>query len=139
MCGAESHSGFTPDRYVTPNNIKHAYEIIQASRPYFDWSRHDEVIKCAKVYFKNGEPFALSVGGASVQLDEMKCIRNRIAHGSDFCEKKFCELVRQKEGHHIHNMSPGKFLQERFPVANPRTLLQEYVETIRATSNLIVP
>lgn len=107
-------------------------------RPYVDWTKLDEVITKAELYFEKGEPFANTLRNASAQLEDMKILRNRIAHRSKYSEAKFQALVRQKMGYNPRGIVPGKFLLEKIPSGNTRTVLQEYGDMLLALGNFIV-
>jgi len=107
-------------------------------RPYVDWTKLDEVITKAELYFDKGEPFANTLRNASAKLEDMKILRNRIAHRSKHSEAKFQDLVRQKMGYNPRGIVPGKFLLEKIPSGSIRTVLQEYGDLLLALGNLIV-
>lgn len=139
MCGARTSSRFSPERFVQPKTLEHALNIIKQERHYVDWTVGSEVIQKAELYFRDGEPFASALGGSLAQLDEMKKIRNRIAHSSKDSEEKFQSLVRQKLGYNPKAMTPGKLLLFRIPSANTKTVLQEYGGLLLVLGNVIVP
>jgi len=138
MCGCITQNGYSPKRFVNPRTLKHALEIISQGRQYVDWTKPEDVIDRAELFFDKGEPFANTLRTASNQLEEMKTLRNRIAHRSRHSEKRFQTVVLQKMGYNPHNMVPGKFLLQRIPSSNTRTVLQEYGDLLLALSKLVV-
>lgn len=138
MCGAVTSSGYSPGRRIQAQNLEHALDVIRQNRPYVDWTRWDEVISHARLYFTDGEPFATALGGSLAQLDEMKNIRNRITHKSPYSSERFKALVMQRFGYNPTGMVPGKFLACRFPDTNPKTVLQEYGDLILVLGKIIV-
>jgi len=139
MCGGITCNGYSPKRFVQPKTLEHAGDIIMQGRPYVDWTKLDEVITKAELYFDKGEPFADTLRNASAQLEDMKMLRNRITHRSKHSEEKFRGLVLQKMGYNPRGMVPGRFLLEKIPRSSARTVLQQYGDLILALGNLIVP
>ncbi|MGB9914699.1 MAG: hypothetical protein ACPLIG_04845 [Candidatus Bathyarchaeales archaeon] len=80
MCGAKNSAGLPREIYVNPTSLEHALSMLKQKQRYVDWTIVDDVIKRAKLYFKDGEPFSTALGQASAHLTEMKIIRNRIVH-----------------------------------------------------------
>lgn len=139
MCGSKTASGYLPRRYVQPTTLKHGLDIIKQERIFVDWTKWEEIITRAKLYFENGAPFAGAIGGSLVQLNEMKTIRNRIAHRSKYSEKRFLSLVRNKFGYNPRGMAPGRLLLSRIPSTNPKTVLKEYGDLLLVLGKMIVP
>ena len=139
MCGGKTASGYSPRRYVQPTTLEHALDIIKQERVFVDWTRWEEIITRANLYFQNGEPFANAIRGALVQLNEIKTIRNRIAHRSEYSIERFLRLVRDKFGYNPRGMTPGRLLLSRIPSANPTTVLKEYGDLLLVLGKMIVP
>lgn len=138
MCGAKTSSGYSPRRFVQPPSLEHAINFIKRTRPYADWTVWSEVIARAELCFYKGSPFTDASGGEA-QLDEMRIIRNRIAHSSRHSEEKFQETVLQKLGYTPRGMVPGRLLLLRTPPTNNKTVIQEYGDLVIVLSKLIVP
>jgi len=138
MCGNITSRGYSPKRFVQPRTLEHALDMVMQGRPYVDWTKLEEVITKAELYFEKGEPFANTLRNASAHLEDMKTLRNRIAHRSKHSEARFQALVRQRIGHNPRGIVPGKFLLKRIPSSNTRTILQEYGNLLLALGNRIV-
>lgn len=139
LCGGRASSGYFPDgRGVQAQDYDHALDIVGQGRPYIDWSRWSEIIGIAQIYFGYGEPFATALGGSLAQLDEMRKIRNRIAHNSQTSERLFQELVRQKFGYNPRGITPGRFLLSKGTLSQNRTIIQEYGDLISVVGTLVV-
>lgn len=95
MCGGANSSGYSPVRYVQPRTIKHAFNMIRQERRYIDWTASDVVINRALLYFRDGEPYASAIGSLP-ELEEMRKVRNRIAHRSEYSERAFVVLSTTK-------------------------------------------
>ena len=137
MCGGETSSGFCPERYVRPKKLEHAMDILLQNREYVDWTRWSEVKTWARNFFRNGEPYEPVILGAEVILNEMKTIRNRIAHHSDSASEKFLNLVRTKIGNVPRGITPGKLLNTNLP-GTGYSILQDYVNLLLSLGKIIV-
>jgi hypothetical protein len=110
---------------------------VNQGRPYSDWSRSDEVVTRARIYFDKGEPFVTAIENSYNMLEEMRKIRNGIAHSSKHSREKFSELVRQKIGHVPRNIGPGRFLLQDIS-GNGQTLLHDYGSLLKVLGRVIV-
>ncbi len=110
MCGAPCASGLRPKCYVKPRNIEHARELIIGPRlRYADWTDPVVVIERAELVFSEGRPYANLVRAALVELNDMRTIRNCIAHRPVDARNKFGVLVQRRLGV-AHSLGPGRFL-----------------------------
>jgi hypothetical protein len=123
MCGASSLSGSRPKSYVRPLNIDHARDLIIGPKLRFaDWSDPQVVIGRANLIFATGEPFATPIKAATRELNEMRTIRNYIAHRSVYSREQFNRLVQVRLGV-ARKFAPGVFLLTPSPVP-----LQTYLD-----------
>jgi len=136
MCKAKNSAGFPVETYVNPRDLEHALNMLKQKQRYVDWTVVNDVIKRAKLYFKDGEPFSTALGQVSAHLTEMKIIRNRIVHESKKANEDFRNLVRQKFGHFPRGMMPGKLLMSRF--SGNVTLLKQYETVVLTTAETLV-
>ena len=95
--------------FVRPLSNKHAEEIINEGKSYSDWD-YEKAIKKSNRFFKKNFPVPRVISLISSELEDMKTIRNRIAHNSKLSEKNFIELVRKKRGYLPAKICPGDFL-----------------------------
>jgi hypothetical protein len=137
--GATSPSGYTPSVLSRSQNISHALELVSLGRDYAHWNSASEVIRRAALYFQDGEPYRSALELASMELDEMNTIRNRITHKSAHSKRQFNAFIRRKFGHGIRGMTPGRFLLTSLPNPPPHTFLDYHIEVIRIASSMIVP
>jgi hypothetical protein len=139
LCGCKTSSGYLPSsRGIQAEGYDHALDIIRQEKPYVDWSRWSEIINIARICFEYGEPFATALGGSLAQLEEMRKIRNRIAHSSQTSERAFQDLIRQKLGYNPKGMTPGRFLLNKGSLPKHKTIIQEYGDLISILGRLIV-
>jgi hypothetical protein len=138
MCGGTTDSGFTPTRYVMPKNMEHAYNILRGEKQYVDWTKTNEVVLKARLLFENGYPYYPALSGASVLLDEMRILRNSIAHRSRAAGEAFERLARNKIGYRPRGLIPGLFLNLLEPTSGSK-MLNHYSTVLRSLSFQIVP
>jgi hypothetical protein len=123
MCGAPCASGSRPKCYVKPRNIEHARELIIGPRlRYADWTDPDVVIERAELVFSGGRPYGTPVRAAVLELNDMRAIRNCIAHRSVDARNRFGALVQRRLGV-ARKLGPGRFLLRQTATPN-----QSYLE-----------
>jgi hypothetical protein len=86
--------------------------MIKRQREYVTWSNHHAVLTLADNYMKDGHPFRNPISSRTSLLNEMKTMRNAIAHRSEDSELKLQSLIRSQIGYLPTNMDPGSFLLE---------------------------
>ena len=137
--GAASPSGYAPNALIHPQNIGHALELVLSRRDYVTWNSASEVTGRSALYFEGGEPYRSALEPASIELDEMNTIRNRITHKSMHSKSQFNAFVRRKFGHGVRGMTPGRYLLTSPLSPPPDTFLDYYIEVIKIASTMIVP
>jgi len=137
--GAIPPSGNAPVTLIHPQNIGHALDLVVAGRDYISWNSASEVIQRSALYFQDGEPYRSALEPASIELDEMNTIRNRITHKSMHSKSQFNAFVRRKFGHGVRGMTPGRYLLTSPLSPPPNTFLDYYIEVIKIASTMIVP
>ena len=110
MCGATSPSGWGPVRYVTPKHLDHAREIASGGKDYVSWVVAQQVIDRANLYFEKGDPYTSALLPALLDLDDLRAVRNRIAHSSQSAREKFENMLRRRRGYVPRGMGPGRFV-----------------------------
>jgi hypothetical protein len=127
LCGASSISGRRPKLYASPRNIDHARKMIigfERGDRFADWSQRHKVTDRAELLFRDGSPFRTPIQAAGTELDEMRAIRDRIAHRSDKARNQFNGVVHKKLGTALM-LNPGRFLL-RVDLATGLTFLDFY-------------
>jgi hypothetical protein len=112
LCGAKTQSGFQPRRYASPKNLDHAKALVtglERGGRFADWSKRETVLDRAQLLFKDGRPYAGPLRAAARELDDMRTIRDRIAHRSALVRANFLKLVERRLGLAYH-FPPGRFL-----------------------------
>jgi hypothetical protein len=80
MVGAPTINGTAPVRYVMPIDISSAHKMVLGILAYFDFAKHENVIKVAKMYFLNGYPFEPHMSSIISDLNDLRTMRNASAH-----------------------------------------------------------
>lgn len=138
MCGAKTISGYHPKRFAFPPNIEHAQKFLLLNgRRYSDWSNPQDVIQRAETVFSNGDPFASALRPSVGNLENIRTIRNAIAHKSGTALQKFFDIVRQNLGSKPRGITPGMFLQKINQNTNI-SYFDYYRQILETASNLIV-
>ena len=108
MIGGKTSTGYKVVSYVNPKTRLRAREFIKEGKNYANCTP-DEIIRKANLFFKE-EPYGMTLRPIISQLNEMKCIRNRITHGSHHSNEKFKSLVRSKASYAPNGITVGAFL-----------------------------
>jgi hypothetical protein len=105
LAGAKAPSGYNPTlRTGRCESVRHAYEILSGiegfdpTKNILRWSSWNEILKKARIYFKNGEPFRTVTDQESQRLNDAFIIRNRVAHSSEKCRHEFKRIAKQHLG-----------------------------------------
>ena len=89
LMGKSTPNGFKPTRYVLPKNRQHANEFCRGDRKFAGWDDVNFVTTRSAQFFLDGKPFTNSLRTVQNSLDNMKTIRNAIAHQSTESQEKF--------------------------------------------------
>lgn len=139
LVGARSPSRFKPRRLINPRIMSHALDILSSDREYVNWNSASFVISRAERCFREGRPYRNAIQAATVDLNDMNTIRNRIAHKSTVSKEKFNNFIRRKFGHGKRGMTPGRFLLTSLNASTTDRFLDYYVDIMRTASSLIIP
>lgn len=138
MCGGMTASGYRPQLYVNPVSLDHAYDILRGQRAFVEWSNGGDVLQRARLFFRNGRPYHPAIAGALQELDEMRILRNGIAHRSAAAIRHFEDLARKLLGYRPRGVTPGLLLASTHSPSG-RTHLHHYSEVIKAVAYQIAP
>jgi hypothetical protein len=141
MLGGRSPSGFAPDRYVLPEDERHALDLVKAGRDYIyiRWTDPSILKRYSSLCFRDGEPFQAILDLKTAQLQDMNTIRNAVVHQSRDSLDKFKSLVRKELKAAPLNITPGKFLMIIKPKTIGTTYLNSYCKTLKVISRRVVP
>jgi hypothetical protein len=113
---------------------------VPEGRPFARWTIATEVSLRAERLFRGGRPFAPVLRMNNSLLEEVRVIRNAIAHESSDAQEKFEKLVRDKLGTLPSNLTVGSFLSTTVPASAPPTsYLEFYFGKVETAAAQIVP
>jgi hypothetical protein len=140
LMGKSAPNGYTPIRHVIPRNRDHANEFCRGDRKFAGWDDVNFVISRSSQFFLDGKPFINPLQSVRNFLDNMKTIRNTIAHQSTESQEKFENLVRRELGYLPHGTNPGNFLLiTKVGLIPPTSYLEFFFDTLSMTALKIVP
>ncbi len=141
LCGQMPPRGRAPNRYAFPPNEKTARSwVVPEGRDYAEWTVPTQVSERAGRFFQAGHPFALVLRSNQSVLDEVRIIRNAIAHKSVGAREKFERIVRTKVGTLPPNLTVGGFLGTTvLGSAPPVSFVESYFGRIDLAARQIVP
>lgn len=97
--------------YIHPPSLKKALEIIHEGKPYSYWT-FKETKKKADRFLRRGLPFSRILHLWATPLEDMRRLRNRIAHESASSKDAFRTLVMSRSSNGIFppGLTVGAFL-----------------------------
>ena len=128
-----------PKTYLKKITKEHAYDLLKGVRDYPDWTRMDQVLKLADLYFIDGAPFHLPLSRINTIFNEMKKIRDAISHVSSNSRDTFLGIIRANLTSYDKNMTPGEFLSRNTQRTNNDSFLNYYIRYLMIASEQIVP
>lgn len=139
MLGKSSSTGNPCERYVSPIDEAHAYQMIKGVNQYPEWSNIDTIRIYANNFFKDGKPFA-RLSEMQEALKGLKKIRNALAHSSKDAKRKFEDLVQGKIGCLPDDITPVKFLIEHKNGRNRNSpyYYEYYIDFLKETARYLV-
>ena len=143
LLGKSPPRGRPPHRYVEPPTRTIAEQlIVPERRQYVRWTIAAEVAERADRFFRNGKPFSPTLRPQTNMFDDMRTIRNAIAHAQAASQNSFKSLVRRNSptGTFPPNLTIGGFLNSTVPASAPASsFFETYVERLRFSAGQIVP
>jgi len=143
LLGKRPPAGPPPRRLgVRPATRKEAvFMVVGADRNYVDWTKIGGLKDRAKKCFHDGKPYTVAFFGQTQLFEEMRVIRNAIAHSSTHSQDQFKKLARGKLlGTFPPKMTVGSFLASTVPGSSPpQSFLEYYVDGINTVAKKIVP
>ena len=139
LCGSASPNGSKFARLVRPKDRTTAERFLYLQRPP-NWTDPGSVTSLAESMFDHGGPFT-PVSAASLELREMKAVRNRIAHRSLSAQRGLEEVVRNVYGAVPRRVTPGGYLLRTPPArrSGASSFLTHYSDLLVALGRLIAP
>lgn len=107
-----------------------AREIVYGGRRYADWLPYDRTEKRANAFFRRGVPFTLLDNTEKNNIDNILCIRNAIAHKSNYSLEKFREKIIGQSILMPRERTPAGYLRSKFRIAPVQTRYELLVSNI---------
>lgn len=134
--GFQPVSGAHMTRSVILTSEQDVLDLYSGGKEYPDWTRWETLIKLSK-YFFTPSPFDNLVGYI-VQLNELKTVRNALAHISGTAYVKYQTLVRSKIGFFpTGGLSVAEFLMTPIATNPSQVYFQEYIDYTLTALRLI--
>ncbi len=135
LLGGKTRNNKIVKRYVNPRDRSHAYDLTKGLKQYPDWTNLSDITQISNLYFHNGQPFS-KLKTFSNSFDELRTLRNAIAHRSKNSEEKFKSLVRKEMGFLPARCSVGSFLLSK--KTNGMSYLSHYTNILESAAELIL-
>jgi|SRR5215831_5708205 len=144
VLGERSPSGYRPRRLRIMNtSVREMFDVFRGDQAFVGWNSPDVIIGRAERWLRGGEPFQMTLSGASQLLGYLQKMRNVVAHESDSAFEKYKKATRTLYGGMPKRISPGLQLTSPPPSAIPyllgTSLLDSAIATYRLMANQIVP
>ncbi|MFN7979425.1 MAG: hypothetical protein U0P30_14915 [Vicinamibacterales bacterium] len=117
-----------------------ALEFSSAGRGYAKWDSAPEVIRRAKQFFRDGKPYVDPLNLKLNTLEDIRVIRNAVAHRSGTAFNKFETVARNElKGVLPPGLTVGGFLNLTKPgTTPPESFLEFYLGTLQLVAEKII-
>lgn len=140
LLGTPPPIGTPPTRSIIPLDREKAEKIVAEGKQYADWTTADLVIQRSERFFATGGPYPNALKIKKPTLEEIKKIRNAVAHPSTYGQDEFKKIVRNKLGSYPPGLTVGQFLTMTIPKSSPpESFLEFYVDILLFLAQEIVP
>lgn len=127
LCGNTDLKGHTYNKYATPTDEHHAYDLLKGMKQYPDWTDIYNVNVLSKLYFENAGAFSL-LSNNPIEFIHIKTIRNKISHISKKSTEQFNRLTQEQVSR--GGLEAGEFL---LLLKDSRTTYYSfYIDTIKS-------
>lgn len=137
MLGATTTNGKAPTKYVAPPDIKAAQGILKGILSYFDFAKHDNVIRMVKLYFKDGYPYEPHLSSINSDLSDLRAMRNACAHISSTTQTSLEALALRIFGKPQTGITVYRMLTAIVPKSGGNTVFVTYRSKLLVTAELI--
>jgi len=126
-----------PIIYISPPDAEHAGKMLIGTQKYVDWANHEIVKRLACLYIENGAPYQAALDSISIELSDLKNIRNRAAHSSSTTERAFYAVQRRVLNKPNSSLNISNFLMHVHPNTSDKNILEYYQDTLSAAAHII--
>ncbi|MBI4965286.1 MAG: hypothetical protein HY913_18565 [Desulfomonile tiedjei] len=106
-----------------------------APRYQLRWSKASEIKKNVKYVIDARDNFVAVIDRNGALIDEMRRVRNRIAHNNSQSRSHYREIVRRHYGAYLNNVTPGTLLLSQRVTP---CLLDQYIRGARVLAKDLV-
>lgn len=109
--GRPGSSGVRVGSYIKPRNPAHAKSMVKSGMTFIEWNAPDKILSRSETYLYPENPMHLAITTNQARLQNIRRVRNAIAHASEEAETQFRKVVRSELGvMPLRAPSPGEFL-----------------------------
>lgn len=113
-CGIPYTDGQSPILLTQAVNSNHARTLLQVynrrSARQLHWSKASEIRKNIKYVVDSSDPFYAVLNQYESSIEEIRRVRNRVAHNNAYSRRLYREVVRNHYGAYINTVTPGTLL-----------------------------
>lgn len=133
VCGASYADGTSPNLIIGAHSSQSARQLLKTygrtrHRYTLTWSKASEIKENLKYVIDANDNVVNVVDRNGVIIDEVRRVRNRIAHNNEQSRRFYREIVRRHYGGYLNHITPGTLL------LTPRIvplLLEQYIKKQR--------
>ena len=97
--------------FVNPKDAGHARDMMKSHLNFLEWNSPDIVIKRCEIFLEEGGPIKQAIAQNLSRLQNMRKVRNAIAHNSAEARTQYASVVRlELRAAPLHLPEPGGFL-----------------------------
>jgi hypothetical protein len=124
--------------YLRPKSFQHAEELIQSSLQFLDWNTAETIIKRAELYLLDGFPVKTPYTSGKETFDELRLLRNHIAHRSKTSMNGYRKVLRRYFGTEpLELPEPGEYLLLTDKHERSKYKLLTYFDFLRQSAQYI--
>jgi len=129
LCGAQYLDATAPHRIVFPSSLQHALRLMEThSRPkprLLRWNKAKEIRENLATTLDLSDPLFAAVAAVTMMLNDMRYVRNHIAHNNAGTRNRFQTVVLRHYGARVRAVTPGRLLLTQRP--GPAPVLNAYL------------
>lgn len=132
VCGASYVDGTAPNLLIRANSAISAHNLLKTHgrtrQRSLSWSKSSEIKDNLRYVMDRNDNIVQVIDRYGHIIDEIRRVRNRIAHNNSNSRKHFREVVRRHYGGYLNHITPGVILLS--PRITPK-LIETYIRQQR--------
>ncbi len=137
MTGAATLNGTQPVKYVSPLTPADARQFVKHVREYFDYGNHEYFRIVVNQYFKDGYPYEPHFKGITLDLADLRKMRNASAHISHTTQSALETLALRVLKRPSIGIELYALLMASDPAIAGNTIFTTYRDKLVVTAELI--